>query len=87
MTGIEYESLYAVASNCGISGMDTAIKMIDICDEDGMDTMSAGVTVSWAMESFEKGVLTKEDFKCAKYPEGFEANFGNDEAGRDPDAR
>jgi len=42
--------------------------------------MSAGVTISWAMESFEKGVLTKEDFKCAKYPEGFEPAFGNDEA-------
>jgi aldehyde:ferredoxin oxidoreductase len=46
-----------------------------------MDTMSTGVTVSWAMESFENGVLTKEDFKCAKYPEGFDANFGNPEAG------
>jgi aldehyde:ferredoxin oxidoreductase len=32
------------------------------------------------MESFEKGVLKKEDFKCAKYPEGFEPTFGNDEA-------
>jgi aldehyde:ferredoxin oxidoreductase len=81
MTGVEYESLYAVASNCGISSMEAAIKMIDICDEDGMDSMSAGVTISFAMESFERGVLTKEDFKCAKYPEGFEANFGNEEAG------
>jgi aldehyde:ferredoxin oxidoreductase len=81
MTGVEYESLYAVASNCGISSMEAAIKMIDICDEDGMDTMSTGVTISWAMESFEKGVFTKEDFKCAKYPEGFEPNFGNGEAG------
>jgi aldehyde:ferredoxin oxidoreductase len=81
MTGIEYESLYAVSSNCGISSMEAAIKMIDICDECGMDTMSTGVTISWAMESFEKGVFTKEDFKCAKYPEGFEPNFGNGEAG------
>jgi aldehyde:ferredoxin oxidoreductase len=43
--------------------------------------MSGGVTISWAMETFEKGIFTKEDFKCAKYPEGFEANFGNGEAG------
>ena len=81
MTGIEYESLYAVSSNCGISSMEAAIKIIDICDECGMDSMSTGVTISWAMETFEKGVFTKEDFKCAKYPEGFESNFGNDEAG------
>ncbi len=80
MTGIEYESLYANSSNLGIGTMETAIKLIDIEDECGMDSMSAGVTISWAMESFEKGVLTKEDFKCAKYPEGFEPAFGNDEA-------
>ena len=81
MTGVEYESLFAVSSNCGIGNLDTAIKMLDIFDRSGMDSMSAGVTISWAMETFEKGVFTKEDFKCAKYPEGFEPNFGNEEAG------
>ncbi|MDY7041319.1 MAG: aldehyde ferredoxin oxidoreductase family protein [Chloroflexota bacterium] len=80
MTGIEYESLYAVAPNCGLNDMQAAIKIIDICDRGGMDTMSGGVTISWAMETFERGVFTKEDFKCAKYPEGFEPNFGNAEA-------
>ena len=43
--------------------------------------MSCGVTVSWTMESFERGVFKKEDFKCKKYPEGFEPTFGNGEAG------
>jgi aldehyde:ferredoxin oxidoreductase len=80
MTGIEYESLYAVSSNCGIRDMNTAIKVIDVFDRGGVDSMSGGVTISWAMESFEKGVLKKEDFKCVKYPEGFDLNFGNDEA-------
>jgi aldehyde:ferredoxin oxidoreductase len=81
MTGIEYESLYAVSSNCGISDINAAIKMIDVCDRGGIDSMSGGVTISWAMECFERGVFTKEDFKCAKYPEGFEPYFGNGEAG------
>jgi aldehyde:ferredoxin oxidoreductase len=45
-----------------------------------MDTMSTGVTISWAMEGFERGVFTKEDFRSAKYPEGFEPYFGNGEA-------
>jgi aldehyde:ferredoxin oxidoreductase len=80
MTGIEYESLYANSSNLGIGDIQAAIKIIDICDEAGMDTMSGGVTISWAMETFEKGIFKKEDFKCAKYPEGFEPNFGNAEA-------
>lgn len=81
MTGIEYECLFANGPNCGISDMNAIIKMIDICDRAGMDAMSNGVTVSWAMESYERGVFKKEDFACAKYPEGFEANFGDGEAG------
>lgn len=81
MTGIEYECLQAVGSNCGIGDMSACIRMVDISDESGMDTMSMGVTISYAMESFERGILKKEDFKCKKYPEGFEPNFGNGEAG------
>jgi len=81
MTGIEYECLFANGPNCGISDMNAIIKMIDVCDRGGQDAMSNGVTVSWAMECYQRGVFTKEDFRCAKYPEGFEANFGNGEAG------
>jgi len=81
MTGIEYECLFANGPNCGINDMRAIIKMIQTCDQGGMDAMSNGVTVSWTMESFERGVLTKEDFKCAKYPEGFEPYFGNGDAG------
>jgi aldehyde:ferredoxin oxidoreductase len=80
MTGIDYECLYANSSNLGLKDLQAAIKLIDICDRGGTDAMSNGVTISWAMETFERGVFTKEDFKCAKYPEGFEPNFGNAEA-------
>ena len=81
MTGIEYECLYANGPNCGISDMNAIIRMIEICDKGGMDAMSSGVTVSWAMESLRAWGLKKEDFRCKKYPDGFEANFGNAEAG------
>jgi aldehyde:ferredoxin oxidoreductase len=80
MGHIEYESLYALSSNCGVSDMAASIQAITNCNELGTDTMSTGVTISWAMECFERGVFAKEDFKCAKYPEGFEAEFGNGEA-------
>jgi aldehyde:ferredoxin oxidoreductase len=76
MTGVEYESLYALSSNCGIGDMQTAIKLVEICDRGGMDTMSAGLTLSWAIESFERGVFTKADLTCGRYPEGFELGFG-----------
>ncbi len=81
MTGIEYECLQAVSSNCGIDDMTAAIMMVDIADRSGMDAMSMGVTISYTMESFERGVLKKEDFICEAYTEGFEPNFGNGEAG------
>ena len=80
MTGIEYECLFANGSNLGINDLNAVIKLIDVADRGGVDAMSQGVTISWTMESFERGVFKKEDFKCAKYPDGFEPNFGNAEA-------
>ena len=80
MTGIEYECLFANSANLGVSDMNAAIKLIEIADQGGMDAMSMGITLSWAMESFEKGVLKKEDFICEKYPDGLEMIFGNGEA-------
>ncbi len=80
MTGIEYECLFANGPNLGIGDMNAIIKLISVADRGGVDAMSQGVTISWAMESFERGVLKKADFKCKKYPEGFEPNFGNAEA-------
>jgi len=80
MGHIEYESLYALAPNCGLNHFPAVIQAITNCNEFGLDTMSTGVTISWALECYERGIFTKEDFKCAKYPEGFEANFGSNEA-------
>ncbi|MEA3376364.1 MAG: aldehyde ferredoxin oxidoreductase family protein [Chloroflexota bacterium] len=77
MGHVEYESLFALSSNCGVSDMEASIKAIANCNELGTDTMSTGVTISWAMECFERGIFTQEDFKCERYPEGFEANFGD----------
>jgi aldehyde:ferredoxin oxidoreductase len=77
MTGIEYECLQAVGSNCGISDMTAAIRLIDVADRSGMDAMSMGVTISFAMECYERGVLKKEDFISERTPEGIELNFGN----------
>jgi aldehyde:ferredoxin oxidoreductase len=72
--GLDYEPLFALGPNCGIGSLPPIIKLVQMCDELGMDAMSAGVTVSWAMECYEKGLLTKED--C----DGLELEFGNDKA-------
>lgn len=80
MTGVEYESLFANSSNLGISDLRPAIKLVTISDHDGMDSISMGVTIGFAMESYERGVLKKEDFASPEHPEGLEMNFGNGEA-------
>lgn len=73
-TSVDYESLYAVGPNCGISYFPGIIKAIERADYLGMDTMSTGVAIAFAMECYEKGILTKEDTG------GLELTFGNHEA-------
>ncbi len=80
MTGVEYESLQANSSNLGIADLRQSIQLLEIADHDGMDSMSMGVSISWAMESYERGILKKEDFASEAHPEGLELNFGNGEA-------
>lgn len=80
MTGVEYEALQANSCNLGISDIRASIQLLEIADHDGMDSMTMGVTISYAMECYERGVLKKEDFACKSYPEGLEMRFGNAEA-------
>ena len=49
---MEYESLFALGPLCGVSDPDVVIRAAAICDDLGMDTISAGATVAWAMECF-----------------------------------
>lgn len=72
--GPEYETLGAFGSNCGIDNLEAIMKAHEICNRYGMDTLSAGGSIAFAMECFEKGILTTED------TEGLELRFGNAEA-------
>lgn len=54
---LEYESLYALGPLCGISDLNQVLEASTLCDRYGMDTISAGVTLAWAMETAEKGLL------------------------------
>ncbi|HEX3152540.1 MAG TPA: aldehyde ferredoxin oxidoreductase family protein [Gemmataceae bacterium] len=56
---LEYESLFALGSLCGISDPDAVLQAAQLCDELGMDTISAGATVAFAMECSERGLLSK----------------------------
>lgn len=72
--GLDYEPLFSVGPNCGIGTLPPIIKLVEMADELGMDAMSVGVVISWAMECYERGLITKEDTG------GLELNFGNDSA-------
>ena len=58
---VEYESTFALGPLVGVSDPDAVIRASKTCDEMGMDTISAGATVAWAMESYQRGVLTPAD--------------------------
>ncbi len=72
--GPEYETTGAVGSNCGIGDLKAIAYASQICNANGMDTISAGATISFAMECFEHGLLTKEDTG------GIDLRFGNVDA-------
>jgi aldehyde:ferredoxin oxidoreductase len=72
--GPEFETLYSLGGETGVDNMDSIIAADRLCDELGLDTISAGVTVGFAMELFEKGILTLKDTG------GLDLHFGNHEA-------
>ena len=51
---VEYESLFALGSLCGISDADAVLRASRRCDELGLDTISAGGTIAFAMECVER---------------------------------
>ncbi len=59
--GPEYETIAALGSGCGVGDLAAIAKANEICNAYGLDTISCGVSISWAMECFERGLLTSED--------------------------
>jgi aldehyde:ferredoxin oxidoreductase len=58
---IEHQSVGAFATNCGVSDLPKVFQAHDLCDRFGMDSISTGITIAFAMECFEKGILTQRD--------------------------
>ena len=58
---LEYESLYALGPLCGINDAEVVLQAAHLCDLYGLDTISTGGTLAWAMECAEKGLLPGDD--------------------------
>jgi aldehyde:ferredoxin oxidoreductase len=54
---VEYESLFALGSLCGVSDREAVLRASRRCDELGIDTISTGGTIAFAMECVERGLL------------------------------
>ncbi len=54
---LEYETLFALGPLCGIGDSETVLQAAQLCDFYGLDTISTGGTLAWAMECAEKGLL------------------------------
>ncbi|MTI94614.1 MAG: aldehyde ferredoxin oxidoreductase [Firmicutes bacterium] len=71
--GPEYETMYSLGSDCFNDNPMVLARAHELCEEYGMDTLSAGCTIAFAMECFERGLLKPEEV-------GFDLEFGNGEA-------
>ncbi len=74
MTRMEYETLWALGPYCGVDRLDAIIKGMALANYYGVDAIGAGVTAGFAMDCFERGLLTRERL------DGIDAKFGNAEA-------
>ncbi len=72
--GPEYETISTMGSYCGVSDLAAVARANQLCNMYGMDTISCGATIAWAMDCFERGLITGADTG------GIELRFGNAEA-------
>jgi aldehyde:ferredoxin oxidoreductase len=74
MTRMEYETLWALGPYCGVDRLDAIIKGMELTNYYGLDSISAGVTIGFAMDCYERGLLRQDQL------DGIDARFGNAEA-------
>jgi aldehyde:ferredoxin oxidoreductase len=71
---IEYQTVWAFGPNCGVNRPDAIIRAIELCNFYGLDAVSTGGVIAFAMECYEKGMITYDD------TDGLDLKFGNYEA-------
>ncbi len=69
--GPEYETLGVMGSNCLVDDIEAVALANELCNRYGLDTISTGAVTAFAMEAYEKGIITKEEAG------GLEINWGD----------
>ena len=70
----EYETLAMFGSNCLNNDLSSIVKLNDICNRYGLDTISAGACIAFTLECYDKGLITKKD------TDGIEMKWGDAKA-------
>lgn len=70
----EFETQSSMGSRCGNANLESVLFGHHLANQYGMDTISLGATISWAMEAWDEGLLTEED------TDGIDLSWGNDES-------
>ena len=72
--GPEYETCAALGTNCMNDNLAAVCKANDVCNRLGLDTISAGSAIAFAMECYEKGIITRKE------ADDLEISWGNQDA-------
>ena len=72
--GPEYETACLLGANCGVNNLEAIAYLNLLCDQLGLDSISTGGTIAFAMECFQRGVLTAKDL------DGLELKWGDHHA-------
>lgn len=72
--GPEYETIGSLGSCCGVENIEAISRASQLCNAYSLDTISAGVTIAFAMECYESGLITRRD------TDGIDLRFGNGDA-------
>lgn len=72
--GVDYETIYALGSLCENNNLESILRSNQLCDILGLDTISTGNVIAFAMECYERGIIDNED------TDGIELKFGNHKA-------
>ena len=67
---LEYETLFALGPLCGVQDPEIVLQAARLCDHYGIDTISTGGTLAWAMECAEKGILPEVAEQGLRFGQG-----------------
>jgi aldehyde:ferredoxin oxidoreductase len=73
-SGPELETVCSLGAQCGIVDTEAVLRANQLCNDYGLDTISAGHVISWAMECYEKGLIDSDR------SDGLDLHFGSVES-------